>query len=112
MKHIAREIRNCLAFHQYRASCALCRTLLELCVKDVCIRKEWIYYIGNYEDFYEEYKFCDIREKIPNKNLLRRVRNLYKELSRIIHNSENINYSNALLLYKNAREIIQRLYEL
>ena len=38
LEDLVQELRNCFVFQQYNATCALCRTALEVCVRDTFVR--------------------------------------------------------------------------
>ena len=42
VKHLVGQVKGCYAFQQYDAAFALCRTLLEASIRDICVRCELI----------------------------------------------------------------------
>lgn len=127
------EVRQCFAFQQYLAVCALCRTVLEISVRD-------LYNIEGFNDsesdvsqiaksYFEDKKrgrhyktvedydipLSDLRNvlcKLPDyKPFYWRIRNLYEELSRVIHGSKTIYGNEAEEKLKMTLQLIHDLYE-
>jgi hypothetical protein len=127
------EMRECYAFEQYRAVCSLCRTVLELSIKD-------IYLLEGFEDedsdvhqiaehyFDEKYKdktyktvenynisLSDARNvicKLPEfKGFYWRIRNLQEELNRVVHGRTALDRRETEEVVKETLEIVHELYE-
>jgi len=109
---IIEEMRICFAFGQCTAVCALCRTLIESAITDICLRLGCISQDeANSDSFFKDYP--------PSRRILAITRpksddreeafRLYKETSRIIHGTKAPKGSEDI----SARSIrlVERLYQ-
>ena len=111
LKRFVNEIRKCYAFQQYNAANSLCRTILEITMRDVGIRIGEIHWPkdGDTKNFYKKYPPNIIREKVSNGNdkLKKRIEVLYYELSSHIHGYKN----NVNISIKETLLVIQDIYD-
>jgi len=106
------EVRKCFAFEQYNAANSLCRTILEISMRDVAIR------IGRIEISdkeiesnisYDQYPPKKLRKIVSENNdeLRNRLNNLYRKLSKLIHGYE----TNIGINIKETFSIIEDIYQ-
>lgn len=112
LKQFVNEIRKCYAFQQYNAANSLCRTILEIAMRDIGIKIgeiHWSKEDGDTKEFYRQYPPWDMRNKVTkgNDKLRNRIKKLYDELSSLIHGyNSNVNIS-----IKETLLVIQDIYE-
>lgn len=105
------EARSCYAFENYHALYALCRTILEISVRDVCKRKRLIRNDVTDMDFYKLPKM--IKKVSLGKEALRnRMDDIRENTNPLVHGRKTINSSEAIELFKKTIELIQDLYRL
>lgn len=104
------DVREYIAFNQYNAACALCRTLLESSLRDIGRRKEWIRYSKEYDP--KKLREIIILDKLNNEILFKKTCKLYKNISEGIHGFQQFNYKECIDIYKNTFEIISKIYQL
>lgn len=74
------EARSCFAFQQYNALYSLCRTIIEVAVRDICKRKKFIQENEGDVIAFEQYNRDNISQlinKISKYELRRRIKGIY-----------------------------------
>jgi hypothetical protein len=134
LKSFLQEVRECYAFERYLAVCALCRTVLEISVKDIYNlegfndRDSEVHHIA--AEYFDtkygsrDYKtvenynisLADARNvlcRLPEfKDFKWRIRNLQQVLNKVVHGRETPGPGKAHELVKETLEIVHELYEI
>jgi hypothetical protein len=83
-------VKDCYAFQQYGAAYALCRTVIEASVRDICVRRRLFPDLGENVVIFEEHKWHKLRDKVSSGPLRERLRNLYADLSVVVHGRKSV----------------------
>lgn len=113
------EVRNCYVFQQYNAVYVLCRTMLEISVKNVAISKKIIpedtHKIKQLESrTLDLYTLIDVLcDNFPKyKSLRSNLHEVRKRTNSIVHGSNVVNKQEAKLLLKKTLLVIHELFYL
>ena len=110
VKRLVNQVKGCYAFQQYDAAYGLCRTLLESSVYDICKRCELISKQGKYYIPIEKYKWDKLHKKVSTGPLRKKLRNLYRRLSTVLHAGRAATSEEALEVFKETLLVIEELY--
>ena len=88
VKHFVGQIKGCYAFQQYDAAFALCRTLLEASIRDICVRCELLPEPGEKVTLLEKYNWRCLRDKVSCGSLNEKLKGLYERLSEVLHRAK------------------------
>jgi hypothetical protein len=122
LKRFTAEARQCYAFQQYNAVCALCRTMLEIAVKDIAIAFGVIPRdtgkVSHLAAHGRKPQGPDLSEMIHQITEHSEMRHLRDPLHRVrqstnavIHGSRSVSENEALRILKETLSAIHRLYE-
>ena len=104
------EAKNSYAFQQYNAVYSLCRTILESCVRDICVRRRFsTQRQGNLIPI-EEYWWRDLKEAVAKGSLRRQLGDLYSELSFLIHGRKIVSGDAAKTAFESTLKTVHALY--
>jgi hypothetical protein len=113
LKSYIEEARKCYAFQQYNAVNALARIILEIAMRDICIRKGFIKKMDNNKDSYNKYRPWKLINKVASGKLKERIEILYYEkLSPTIHGFESFLDRDVKIELRNTIQMVEELYEL
>ncbi|HUU28984.1 MAG TPA: hypothetical protein VM123_14340 [archaeon] len=107
-----KQVRKCFVFQQYLAVCTLCRTALEISVRDICIKKGLLKK--------EQNKIIDIRtyqenlssmiNKVSKGDLRIKLHTLRDKMNFIIHGHRDVGIGEAKEILTETFKTIQDLY--
>ena len=108
------EARSCFAFQQYNALCSLCRTILEVAVRDICKRKQFIKENNDNVipfDNYNKDNISQLINKISWGELRKKIKDIYyNKTSFLIHGHKTIKRKEAKELFRETIMVVQYLY--
>jgi len=118
LKSFVNEARECYAFQQYAAVYSLCRTILEICIKDLCIKYQIIpsdygnvrQQSGRIPELYELiHKLCD---KVPQLDNYRKgLQSVRWNGNYIVHGNKTVKAAEAEQILRDTLSIIHDIYE-
>ena len=105
------KAKQCYAFLQYDAVCALCRALLEASSRDICVRCEL--FPGRNEDDvrYGQVSWRELQEEVSCGRLRNKLKGLYGRLSVVVHGRQRVNADRAREMFGETLEVIEQLYD-
>ena len=108
------EARSCFAFQQYNALYSLCRTIIEVAVRDICKRKGFIEENEGNVIFFEQYQRDNISQLINNISkggLKRTIKDIYyNKTSFLIHGHKTTKRIESKELFRETMSAVQELY--
>ena len=105
------QVKQCYAFQQYDAAYALCRTLLEASIRDICMRRQLFPDLGENVILYEKYKWYQLRNRVSTGKLRDKLKDLYGRLSAVLHARQTVTAKIAHETFGETLEVIEWLYE-
>lgn len=108
---LVRQIQDVYAFQQYDATYALCRTVIEVCIRDICVRRHLFPDIGKDVVPYEKYQWSKLRDRVSEGPLRERLRLHYARLSTVLHGRESAQKESARVAFQETLELIEKLYQ-
>jgi hypothetical protein len=112
LKKFIEEARRCYAFQQYNAVYSLCRTILEISIKDICERKGIIKKRKDNVSDIDDYKIGSLIDKISTGELKNRVKNIYyHQTSILIHGGKIVTPKETEDMFLRTLQTIEQLYE-
>lgn len=111
VKRLTGQIRSCFAFQQYDAAFALCRTLLEACIRDICVRRNLLPEPADDAVLLEEYHWGCLRDKVSSGPLNQSLKDLYRRLSEVLHARRAVGIADVREVFKETLLVIEDLYE-
>lgn len=112
VSRLVRQIRDCYAFQQYDAAYGLSRTLIEACVRDICVRRKLFPDVADNVIMFEMYQWTKLRDKVAWGPAWERLKNLYSDLSTLLHGRKTVTQDEALKAFKATVEMVEELYAL
>ena len=136
LKDFINEVRECFAFEKYLAVCALCRTILEISIRDLYDlegfndKKSEEHAIA--ENYFREKKKGDKRKYVEDYNIslhdmmnilcrlpeyenfrqkIQEIRELKTEMNRVIHGNKTSTRKESKNMIKRSLELIHNLYD-
>lgn len=110
VSRFVRQIQNSYAFQLYEAVYALCRTAIEVCIRDVCLRRKLFPDVGENIILFEKYRWSELRDKVSAGVLRERLTEHYGELCAVLHGRKTATQEGARQVYKQTLEIIEEMY--
>ena len=108
------EARSCFAFQQYNALYSLCRTIIEVSVRDICKRKGFIKEKKDNVISFKQYQKDNISQlinKISRGTLKQKIKGIYyNKTSFLIHGHKTVGQIEAKELFRETMMTIQELY--
>ena len=105
VRRLVNQVKGCYAFQLYDAAYGLCRTLLEASVYDICRR------CNSASESVEKFKWETQHKKISSGSLRKRLRDLYRRLSDVLHASKTVTSGEALAVFRETLLLIEELYD-
>lgn len=108
------EARSCFAFQQYNALYSLCRTIIEVAIRDICTRKGFIEEKEDNVIIFEKYQKDNISQlinKISAGSLKRTIKEIYyNKTSFLIHGHKTTKRTEAKTLFRDTMTAVHKLY--
>jgi hypothetical protein len=104
------EARQCYALEQYQAVYSLCRTVIEVAVRDVGQRRGKLPRDKGNVKYGEFTGFSEMRSKVVPARLRGEVGDIYSKASRLIHGNKTIRKADAANLFRRTLLMVQELY--
>lgn len=104
------QVRDTYAFGLYQATYALCRTAIEVAIRDVCVRRSLFPDLGKETVLFEKYHWSRLRDKVSSGMFRERLKKHYHELSMVLHGRRTVEKEDAQNAFKNTLEIVEQLY--
>jgi hypothetical protein len=104
------QARQCYAFQQYQAVYALCRTILEVAVRDVGQKKGKLPRDKGKVKHDVLRRFGEMKAKAVPKRLKSEVGEIYDRSSGLIHGNKTVGQSDAVELFRRTLITVQELY--
>lgn len=111
VSRIVHQIKDCYAFQQYDAAYALCRTLVEASIRDICTRRNLFPDVGPNTILLEEYRWSDLRRKVATGPAEDRLKGLYRDLSTVLHGRKSVSHEEARSAFLETLEVVEALYQ-
>ena len=108
---LVNQVRDCYAFQIYDATYAMCRTVIEAAIRDICIRKNLFPNLGENVVLLEKYRWSDLRAKVSRGALEQDLKKLYGRLSEVVHSRRSVSKREAFKGLEDTLQVIERLYE-
>jgi len=105
------ECRSCYAFQQYLAVYAICRTILEVSIRDLGQRKGFLPKDRGKVKHDILRRFADMKHKVVPKHLKDEVSLIYDRTSGLIHGTKIVEKKDARDMFQRTISTIQQLYE-
>jgi len=109
-KKFVDQARQCFAFEQYLAVYSLCRTILEIAVRDVGQKKGILPRDKGKVKHDVLRRFQEMKRKVVPKSLREEVENIYDKASGLIHGNKTVKKSEAIDLLRRTLKVVQNLY--
>ncbi len=109
LKQLVTEARLCYAFERTYAVCSLCRTILEVVIKDICVRGQLLQSNKKGNLNFDDYSTKDLRDTVSDGDLNDDIKNLYRKTSSVIHGNKDISIE-VISTFKQTIKIVQKLY--
>lgn len=109
---LVRQVKDCYAFQQYEAAYALCRTLIEASIRDICVRRRLFPDLGDKVLLFEKFNWRQLRAKVSSGSLEEQLKSLYSELSSVIHGRKSVSKDEALYAFKATLQVVEALYHI
>ena len=110
VKHLVGQVKQCYAFQQYDAAFALCRTLLEASIRDICVRCELIPEPGDKAILLDKYSWRCLRDKVSCGSLNEKLKDLYGHLSEVLHARRSVTAEEVQAVFQETLSAIEELY--
>lgn len=109
LKKYVEEVRNCFAFQQYNAVYGLCRTIIEIAVRENFQRK--------YPEIYkkinkENIPFWLMSDILTEGNLKGKLKKIYSNSSKLLHGKKSVKGEIAKQTLQNTFDVVSELYKL
>ncbi len=111
VKRLVELIKRCYAIQQYDASFALCRTLLEASIRDICVRRRLFPDLSENAVLYEKFTWRKLRNTVSAGDLNRKLEDLYARLSKVLHARRTVRPNEARDVFLETLLVIEKLYE-
>lgn len=106
------EIKECYAFQQYDAAYSMCRTLIEACIRDICVRRNFFPDLDENIILFGKYHWGTLRDKVASGTTRDRLNDLYSELSKLVHGRKSVTQQQAREAFKETLEVVEKMYTL
>ena len=104
------QVRSCYAFQQYDATYGLCRTVIEASIRDICVRRQLLSDLGPNVIPLERHNWAALRRMVSSGQFEERLRDLYAELSVLLHGRKSVAGEEARNAYQRTLEVVEELY--
>jgi hypothetical protein len=110
VSQLVRQIKDCYAFQQYEATYSLCRTVIEASIRDICIRCKLFPNLGENVILFEKFNWRQLREKVSSGSLEEELKQIYSELSTVLHGRKTVSKEDARHAFENTLRVVEKLY--
>jgi len=118
VSRLVRQVKDCYAFQQYDAAYALCRTVLEASVRDICVRCRLFPDRSDYEILFEEIPWGTprgqppgLRDTVSSGPVRERLQCLYSELCSVVHGCrKSVTKDEARRTFEETIQVVEQLY--
>jgi hypothetical protein len=110
VSRLVAEIKKCYAFQQYDAAYSMCRTLIEACIRDICVRRNLFPDLDENVILFGKYSWGTLRDKVSSGSVRNRLNDLYSELSTLVHGRKCVTQQQARQAFREALEIVEEMY--
>jgi hypothetical protein len=107
---LVREIQSCYAFQQYDATFTLCRTLIEVSIRDICVRCGLFPEMGKDVILFERFNWTQLRDRVSSGSLRDRLNSIYGELSKGVHGRKSVTKEETQKSFEETLQVVERLY--
>lgn len=104
------EAKANICDENYNAVFSLCRTILEIALKDVGIRTGIVEDIINSRQFYKKYPPYELIDSVSKGQLCGRIHLLYDSISPLVHGYKTVGKVRAIDTYEETLDVIEELY--
>lgn len=105
------ETRKCYSLSQYKAVYSLCRTILEISVRDIGHKtRKLARDTHNYKNW-ETRNWAYMRDKVIPLSLMKEVKAIYNKTSGLVHGNIEVGKKQSIDMMKRTLYIIQKLYD-
>lgn len=111
ISRLVKEIKECYAFQQYDAAYSMCRTFIEACIRDICVRCKLFPDLNDNVILFK-YHWGILRDKVSSGDVRERLNNLYAELSTLVHGRKCVSQDQARQAFRDTLEIVEAMYSL
>lgn len=108
---LIQQIKSCYAFQQYEATYSLCRTAIEVAIRDICVKRNLIPDQGANVILFEKYNWGQLRDKVSSGEDRKQLSELYADLSVVLHGRKLVSKIESRHAFENTLRIIERIYE-
>ena len=105
------QVKQCYAFQQYDAAYALCRTLLEASIRDICVRCRLFPDLGEDVILFGKYRWSQLRDEVSSGLLRDKLNDLYARLSAVLHARRTVDADEARETFEETLKVIEWMYE-
>ena len=110
ISRLVRQARDCYAFQQYDAAYALCRTVIEACVRDICMRRHLFPGLAEDQVLFERHKWSTLCHKVSSGELRGQLETLYEKLCLVVHSRKSVSKEEARTAFEETLPVVERLY--
>jgi hypothetical protein len=110
VSQVVRQVKDCYAFQQYDAACALCRMLIEAAVRDVCVRRRLFPDLADNVVLFEKHKWRSLRDKVSSGTLRDRLARLYGDLCSVVHARKTMSKDEARVAFEETLQVVEQIY--
>lgn len=112
VSQLVRQVKDCYAFQQYDAAYALCRTVLEASIRDICVKCQLLPHLSDNEILFEKLSWTQLRETVSSGPVRERLGCLYSELCSVVHGRrKSITKDEARRTFEETLQVIEQLYK-
>lgn len=104
------EIKECYAFQQYDAAYSMCRTFIEACIRDICVRRNLFPDLDENVILFGKYHWGTLRDKVASGAIRSGLNDLFSELSTLVHGRKSVTQQQARQAFKETLEIVEKMY--
>jgi hypothetical protein len=112
VSRLVAEIKGCYAFQQYDAAYSMCRTLIEACIRDICVRRNLFPDLDKNIILFGKYHWGTLRDNVASGTTRGKLNDLYSELSTLVHGRKSVTKQQARGAFKGTLEVVEKLYAL
>ena len=112
ISRLVKEIKECYAFQQYDAAYSMCRTFIEACIRDICVRYKLFPDLDDDVILFGKCHWGTLRDKVSSGDVRKRLDILYAELSTLVHGRKCVSQDQARQAFSDTLEIVEAMYSL
>lgn len=104
------EAKSNICDENYNAVFSLCRTILEIALKDIGINLGKVEDIINSRQFYKKYPPYELIDSVSQGKLCGRIHVLYDSISPLVHGYKTVGKVKATYTYNETLDVIEEMY--